>query len=106
MCTVVSYEAAPDEDVQGQQKGRRVKFLPLVGLGCPKQAFAKIATLSYSFAEVTELEIVCHEWSDGPSTYKIRLTPCAGKPFVFGDFSSRIDTKSALSSLGTMVTNK
>lgn len=57
---------------------------------------------NYPFSEITQLEIVCHDWSDGPSTYKIRLTPSAGKPFAFGDFASRIDAESALSSLCAM----
>lgn len=57
----------------------------------------------YPFAEITELELVCHDWSDGPSTYDIRLTPSAGKPFAFGDFSSHASAENALASLRTIV---
>ena len=47
--TVVSYEAASDEDEQGQNLVVALSFCRLLGLGCPKQAFAKIATLSRLF---------------------------------------------------------
>lgn len=59
--------------------------------------------LIYSFDEVTQLEVVCHDWTDGPSTYEIRLTPTTGRPFTFGNFSSRGDAESALSSLRALV---
>ena len=57
----------------------------------------------YSFAEIAQLELVCQDWSDGPSTYEIRLTPNAGKPFSFGGVSSRESAESILTSLRTIV---
>jgi len=57
----------------------------------------------YPFSEITQLEVVCHDWTDGPSTYKICLTPSAGKPSAFGDFASRIDAESTLSLLRAMI---
>ena len=57
----------------------------------------------YSFAEVVQLGVVSHDWSDGPSTYELRLTPTTGKAISFGDFSSRVDAESTLSSLRTMI---
>lgn len=41
LSTVVSYEAASDEDEQGQQKSRRVKFLPLAWTWMSKTSFRK-----------------------------------------------------------------
>lgn len=58
---------------------------------------------NYRFLEVAQLEVVCHDWSDGPSTYEIRLTTNTGMSFTFGDFSSRVDAETTLSSLRAMI---
>ena len=55
------------------------------------------------FAEIVKLELGAHDWSDGPSTYDIHLTPGAGKPFAFGDFSSRTSAENALAALRAIV---
>jgi hypothetical protein len=58
---------------------------------------------NFRFVEIARLELVCHDWSDGPSTYEIRLTPIAGETFAFGDFSSLASAESTLASLRTIV---
>jgi hypothetical protein len=55
------------------------------------------------FFEVAGIELVSHDWSDGPSTYDLRLVPKAGKAFAFGDFSKRADAETVLASLKAMV---
>jgi hypothetical protein len=57
----------------------------------------------HSFDGVKQIEVICHDWSDGPSTYKLRLTPHSGRSFDFGDFSTRTDAKSVHSSLCTLL---
>lgn len=59
--------------------------------------------LKHSFDEVVQLEVVSHDWSDGPSTYELRMTLTTGKPISFGDFSSRMGAESTLASLLTMI---
>ena len=58
---------------------------------------------SYSFAEVNQIEVVGHDWSDSPSTYEIRLTPVAGKPLSFGVFPKRADAEFVVSSLNALI---
>ena len=57
----------------------------------------------YAFAEVAQLGVISHDWSDGPSTYELQLTLSTGKVISFGDFSSQADAESTLSSLCTMI---
>jgi hypothetical protein len=57
----------------------------------------------YSFADVAQIEVISHDWTEGPSTYEIRLMLNKGKPFAFGDFSKGVDAESALSSLKAMI---
>jgi hypothetical protein len=57
----------------------------------------------YSFADVVKLEVICHDWSDGPSSYQIRLTPKTGKPLDFGRFEKRLDADSIRSSLQALL---
>jgi len=59
--------------------------------------------IQYSFSDVAGIEVISHDWTDGPSTYEISLTPKAGKPFTFGDFSKQHDAESVRSSLIAMV---
>lgn len=60
----------------------------------------------YPFSDVAQIEVICHDWSENPSTYEIRLTPVTGKPFSFGDFSKRVDAESVVTSLNTMVEHR
>lgn len=57
----------------------------------------------YAFDDIKEIEVVCHDWSDGPPTYKLCLTPNSGHTFDFGSFSTRTDAESVLSSLRTLL---
>ena len=59
--------------------------------------------VKYPFPDVVHLEVVSHDWSDGPSTYDIHLTPRTGKPFAFGDFSSRVKAEDTASSLRSII---
>ncbi len=60
-------------------------------------------TLRLPFAGVTGIEVVCHDWSDGPSTYELRLTPADGKVVDFGGFTSRKEAESVRAELLTLV---
>lgn len=61
--------------------------------------------VNYAFADIAQLELVYHDWSTGPSTYEICLTPRTGKPFAFGNFSSRVDVEATLSMLRGVIGN-
>ncbi len=53
----------------------------------------------FPFYDIVQLELVCHDWSDGPSTYDLRLISQNGKSFAFGDFSSRVEAETTASTL-------
>jgi hypothetical protein len=58
---------------------------------------------TYSFLQVGEIEVLCNDWSDGPSTYELRLAPGAGKPFTFGYFIMRVDAEATLCKLNALM---
>jgi len=84
---------------------RRVEFNPIAKTVHVSESHLMQSKreIDFRFAEIAQLELVCHDWSDGPSTYEIRLTPSVGKPFAFGDFSSHASAESTLASLRTIV---
>lgn len=61
-------------------------------------------TLRLPFTGVAGIEVVCHDWSDGPSTYELRLIPADGKVVDFGDFASRKEAESVRAELLTLIT--
>lgn len=56
-------------------------------------------TVCISFPYVAGINVVCHDWSDGPSTYDLRLTSADGTAIDFGDFRSMHEAESVRSSL-------
>ncbi len=61
-------------------------------------------TLRLPFADVADVEVVCHDWSDGPSTYELRLIPASGKAVDFGNFTSRKEAESIRTGLLSLLT--
>lgn len=84
---------------------RRVEFDPITKTVRVSESHLMQSRREFNcpFAEIAQLKLVCHDWTDGPSTYDIRLTPSTGKPFVFGDFSSHTSAENTLASLRTIV---
>lgn len=62
--------------------------------------------LKLPFADVAGVEVVCHDWSDGPSTYELRLIPAIGKVVDFGNFTSRKKAESIRTGLLSLLTPK
>lgn len=65
----------------------------------------RVREVNFPFADIARLEIICHDWTTGPSTYELQMSPRSGKPIAFGDFSSRGEAEAALSSLRSLAEN-
>lgn len=46
-----------------------------------------------------DVEVVCHDWSDGSSTYELRPIPASGKAVDFGNSTSRKEATAARTEL-------
>jgi len=63
-------------------------------------------TTRVPFADATALEVISHDWSDGPSTYDLRLMPGSGKGIDFGDFATRQEAESVRAELLALLAGK
>lgn len=55
-----------------------------------------------SFADLSGVAVICHDWSDGPSTYELELRPRNGAVVRFGEFSTRAEAEAVRDELAAM----
>jgi hypothetical protein len=68
-----------------------------------ESVFLPLRRKTYHFSEISGLEITTHDWTDGPSTYGLRVNISGGQKISIGSFKTKSDAGQYVTIIGQLM---